>query len=157
MRHLRRYFFNDSAAEISQEPLCTAIMPAVRMPFGRKRAKDYCGLEHRLRRLLAARLVFREARRPRPYFWAVFIMVCPERRHAANRSKRGRTPGLQPRLTPGNAYMGSYAAISPLGKIVVGDVMQPSLGRAYREATAHITQIMTRKPGERERRLLTKG
>ena len=133
-------------------------MPATRMPFDRRlRARDFCTLTHTLRRELAARLAIRQARHKKPLFWGVFVVVCPSRTQAAYRSKRAKTPGLTPRLSPGNAYLGSYAAISPLGKIVAGDVMAPRLKQALMEAQTNVREVMTRKPGESDRRFLLRG
>lgn len=158
MRHLRVFYFDDFGKEIDRSPFSSALMPATHMPFDRRlRAKDYCTLTHTLRRELAARLAIQQARRKKPLFWGVFVVVCPDRSRAAYRSKRAKTPGLRPRLSPGNAYLGSYAAISPLGKIVAGDVMTPRLRQALTEAEANIREVMMRKPGEADRRFLLRG
>lgn len=154
-RHLRIYYFDDYGQPIDKAPLLSVLMPATRMPFNRKRrARDFCGTSHAMRRELAARLALREARFRTPGFWGVFVLVCPDPRRAAYRSKRGKTPGLQVYLTPGNAYMGSYAAISPMGKVVVGDIMIDRLKRALDEATGFVREVMMRKPGETDKRFL---
>lgn len=158
MRHLRIFYFDDFAKEIDRSPFSSALMPATRMPFDRRLlAKDYCTLTHALRRELAARMAIQQARRKIPQFWGVFVVVCPDRLRAAYRSKRAKTPGLHLRLSPGNAYLGSYAAISPLGKIVAGDVMAPRLQQALAEAESNIREVMMRKPGETDRRFLLRG
>jgi hypothetical protein len=154
-RHLRIYQFDDYGTEIDPAPFSTAYMPATRMPFNRRlRASDYCSLTHQLRQQLAVHLALREAKRKKPLYWGVFVVVCPDRSRAAYRSKRAKTPGLQARLVPGNAYLGSYAAISPLGKIVAGDVMAPRLRQAVAEAEGMIREVMMRKPGEHDKRFL---
>jgi hypothetical protein len=155
-RHLRIYLFDDLGCEIDRSPFSTAIMPATRV-YGTLRARDYCSLAHRPRRELAAMSAIREAKRKTPRFWGIFIVVCPDRQLAAYRSKRARTPGLSPRLCAGNAYLGSYAAISPIGKIVAGDLMAPRLRKAIAEAQMNIRDVMSRKPGEPDRRFLQRG
>jgi len=152
------YYFDDFGLEIDRAPFSSAVMPATRMPFDRRlRARDFCTLTHSLRRELAARLAIQQARHKTPLFWGVFVVVCPNRAHAAYRSKRAKTPGLHLRLSPGNAYLGSYAAISPLGKIVAGDIMAPRLRQALVEAQTNIREVMMRKPGETDRRFLLRG
>lgn len=154
-RHLRIHYFDDYAQPIDTAPVLSVVMPAMWMPIERPRiaARECCGLSHNLRRVIVARMALHEARRRKPTFWGVMLMVCPDSRHVAHRSARARTPGLRAHLTPGNAFLASYAAVSPLGKIVVGDVMTATFREAMRETTEAVRHILMRKPGERDKRL----
>jgi hypothetical protein len=147
-RHLRIYYIDAYGHEIDRGPICSAVMPKFKMPMTRLPASRYTGPSHVHRRNYVAMLVLNEARRAKPKFHGIVLIVCPGLEAATHRSKRGRTPGHRPSLVPTNAYLGSFAAVAPTGQVVAGDVMLDTLTRAYKESIRLVHDILTRKPGE---------
>jgi hypothetical protein len=122
-------------------------MPACRVSTqGKRRAADFVGPGNAPRRDLAVGLVLRHGSRRRASIAAVLLIACPDRTQAAYRSARGRTPGMKVRLTPGNAYQASFAAVTASGRIVVGDLMRATLGQVVREAATYVQEILTAQP-----------
>jgi hypothetical protein len=147
-RHLRIYYVDAYGHEIDRGPICSAVMPKYKMPYTRLPAKRYSGPSHSHRRNYVALIMLNESRRPKPKFHGIILIACPARETAAYRSKRRRTPGVEPFLVPTNTYIGSFAAISPMGHVVAGDLMLETLPRAYKEAFRCVRDVLTRKPGE---------
>ena len=145
-RHVRVYYFDAFGHEIPRN-ICSAVMPMYKMPISRQPARYYAGPANQHRRELAAVLALNERRRKTPKFHAVLVMACPAREKAAFCVRKKRL-GFVPHLVPTNSYLASFAAISPMGQVVAGDVMQETLGRAYREGLDLIRDVLVRRPGE---------
>lgn len=144
-RHLRIYYVDAHGHEIDRG-ICSAVMPQFKMPLTHLPASRYTGSAHIHRRELCAMLILHEARHQQ--FHAVILIACPSRDQAAYRSERRHRHGRLARLVPTNTYLGSFAAMEPIGRVVAGDIMTATLPRAYQQALSRVRDVLARKPGD---------